>query len=159
MVINWSSKNHKIYFLYLLIVIKKYSSCFSFICLIFMLWYIKINRVCPWNNLLNIKYLYFDCTMKKKMVETLKYCVKTVEYNSIFIAIGYLNSSGTRNSVTTKEKTLKHSYLEKTTCFSLYIQSRIVLKSIQMFRFNCTTIARAVSHLTKTKRYFFDSHT
>lgn len=26
--------------------------------------------------------------MKKKMVETLKYCVKTVEYNSIFIAIG-----------------------------------------------------------------------
>lgn len=97
--------------------------------------------------------------MKKKMVETLKYCVKTVEYNSIFIAIGYLNSSGTRNSVTTKEKTLKHSYLEKTTCFSLYIQSRIVLKSIQMFRFNRITIARAVSHLTKTKRYFFDSHT
>lgn len=96
------------------------------------------------------------------MVETLKYCVKTVEYNSIFIAISYLNSSGTRNSLVRKKTLKKHSYLGKGYVhFFLYIRSHIVVRLIQMFRFNRTTIARAVSlyvPFTKTKRYFFLTH-
>lgn len=97
----------------------------------------NVNRVCPWDNILNIKYLYFNCTMKKKkMVETLKYCVKTVEYNSIFIAISYLNSSGTRNWLLRKKTFLSwKGYIH----FFLYIHSHIVVRLIQMFQFNRAT--------------------